>query len=360
MNKQFAQWYNKAHVEATNETLESRWRSVKEAAEAIEESDIFELSRIYHQISVKDDNFTDKFIEFFFNSDKTFPTDGENVIELQVLAGLTLHYYILGYEPEIATPSAFAITCPYLRSKRDSIIPELPEEAEKHLTERSLSFRNNLKIDKLPDPSRSISKFTADIKKSQSEAPDDTEGIVIKYLEKIASNLKTVTTRTNTLIDNQKLLREESDILWFTFGGYSNYHNQLFSEFEAFDAAIYCGAELADLVQYAPGPFAYQAFIEKILSATKSNNGSEQSINKYISNLDEPWKKKYHEKYSNNQVLDLCPVILCITKSAEKGLENTWPDAVKSIADIDSNEQLSPLNLSMQVYQEIMFLNLME
>src|SRR5258708_29840259 len=86
MHPLFGEWYRKAGIQPTNETLTSRWKGIETHTKKIESSKILDLARCFVRLPWKKAANQQEFIADFLASDAAFPVR-DNAVELEVLAG---------------------------------------------------------------------------------------------------------------------------------------------------------------------------------------------------------------------------------------------------------------------------------
>jgi hypothetical protein len=87
---------------------------------------------------------------------------------------------------------------------------------------------------------------------------------------------KQATAALLALKSQMELLREESQMLWWLFGGHSRSLERSFGSFAPLQAAIVSGVDLGELTDVSPlGPVAASAMLERVIALAKRPKGAQ-------------------------------------------------------------------------------------
>ena len=89
VHDQFGEWYRLAKLTPEHELLARRWGGVEAFVADADESDVFDLARLFNELPVKSESFLSGFRGAFQAADAAFPMK-DNDLELAVLAGACL------------------------------------------------------------------------------------------------------------------------------------------------------------------------------------------------------------------------------------------------------------------------------
>lgn len=357
MHKYFADWYRIAHLKPEGDLLGNRWKSIKNFGKSIDPLKAMDLVRLYIEKPLRNNDFLDEFRGFFKKTDPTFPMRG-NELELRVLAGSTLVWCLNNCTKKLAYAVAFAELCAECKGLRPPpIIPEIIELAEKHLHERSAELRTSIVAKNIKAPGLKIDEQLQTLEEAcQSGAVPSLGPPLKEILESLSDNIRNFGQNAavclNSLVGLLNFQQEETNILWWLFGGCSRDSNTKMSDLELATACLVAGKELSDLVIALPGPLSAKAFLDKILNSVGDGQKDSVNIKEAVNTADSLWKKHWLENKKIEDLKDLCPVHFAVEKSLEvDGAEEWLPLFEKSIG-FAATKDMTPLNLSLQVYQE--------
>lgn len=329
MHKYFPDWYRIAAPDPRPETLQSRWGSIEKIAAALDTATALEVVRVFLGLPTKDTAYTESFASLFREDDASFPLKN-NKVELQVLAGSTIAECLESYEPDVDTALTIALAveaATFSGRKITVIIPDIVTLAKEHLREESLSAREPAPI--------AMAKVRETI-----AAP--------------AENVKAVLPVLDALIDRNNILQEETNILWWVFGGYSEGLSKLFKEMDVAIAATAAPVELASLVKVLPGPLSTRAILSVLLRSVNKTRPA-TSIAEAIEAIARDWKEKQLAPTHIDGALDLCPVMYAMKKSLDTP-KKKWREAATKASQTLVEKKISPLEFAEQLFKENLLL----
>lgn len=317
---QFADLYFRVFAEAKNEQLEKRWQGIEEYC-GQEEVDIYNLVKMAYSLNATDE-FKNKFITIFQNIDISFQTSFAK--EQSFLASICLMK--LMKESDFSLEIALAVMC-LSKYNGEIFVPELEERAYKIFGETSAGIReqsakyrecSTVDSDKLIE---SLEELTA---LNQNHIVE-----LSNALKEIVKNIKIINQNQDQNRENINILQEDSDILSWITGSWSNeLEKQITNKILQKDIALILAKELADFVQVIPGPYAFEAFLKKMLDNCRKEE-KKYSLVTMVDSIDDEHKSSILSCYYLDDAKQENTPILFSIKCA---LDARQPDVWKSVA----------------------------
>ncbi|SFM24001.1 GTPase-associated system all-helical protein GASH [Pelosinus propionicus] len=350
MNKNFAEWYRKIDIEPNNAQLECRWKGIKEFISDCQPNDIFELVKLFYNLSTAK-KFCEDFADFFTKTDSAFQRNRQN--ELVVLAGVTL-MEIIDQESDLADLAMLATISMNFQNRRGAIA-DIYQQILQKFSENTASLREDI-----PDTSIGSSNIPSgkslllsissqnvawdeNIRKSLSDYVTSLNKFIVQFVQKHNENLNHINIYT-----------EDSRILWWMVGGWSNDFNLPFKDFSIADASIIAGKELADNINNLPGPYSSRPVLCKVLNSCKKTKDPQQNdfVN-LIDKLDKEWKKQTIEEYPCGSTREITPILTALSKSIEVDEVRGWISSYNKATSLEADKiKISPEELAYQTYLE--------
>lgn len=355
MHKFFADWYRLAKLQTTSEELGRRWQGIENLVKSADYRAGLELVRIFYGRPLKQSTSLDNVHNVFKEADQTFPIR-DNELELRVLVGAAI-VFLLEQEPHKKTDAvALATLCTYCQNLRSEILlPDVVEYAKDYVINEAVRVRA------LGTPR--MAKVTGDeIRTSVNELKAACTGTnlaniagsitppfeaiikVLNHLSKVANEGMKI------LTDNLKIQQEETDMLWWVFGEHSRDLNKRMSEVPFPSACLAAGKELADLTVLTPGPRTAVAILDKMLHTSFPRMKKTTTISEAVNALPKEWIELFVREGAYPEIDDLCPIRTGVNKLVEVG--DRWASAFERVTGLKADQQISPLGLSLQMYQE--------
>lgn len=345
MHKEFADWYRAVELEAKEDILQKRWTTIERIIEEIDDAKGLDLVRVFLGLKPRAEGFINWLVEAFKTDDATFPMKN-NAAELRVLAGTLC---IAGLEngdqsPELSEAIALAMVSSSPKAKREKMdLKDLITAAEEFLLRQSKNYRAAM------ESKRDGSLGTAIAALNKACTGNNTVQIIEKPL---AAFTEKVGKEFDALAEANDVLKEETNILWWLLGGFSDDMGKPFSAVDAACLTLVAAEELAQRVVVLPGPLASKAFLS---AAIRQASGSKEfSLADAIEKTPKTWRQGRFAT-DKEAVLDLCPVLSCIKKSLE-GNKSQWQAQAAKGARIPLKEKLNSLEIATQYYTENLFL----
>ncbi len=357
MHKSFADWYRITSIDFREELLKKRWVGIEKFVKSSGLQMALEVVRLFHTKPFKDNDFIDKYREAFKKADSTFPMR-DNDLELQVLAGASIVHH-LDTSHKYATEVALATVCAnYTRVASHVVFPEIINIARNYLSEQSINLRSRYKLSRVKiSKINNMDKLMKDLTKAcQANTLPNTAPPLKESFMKLNTAIKELVDSTNkTLIEvNEylKLQQEESNILWWLFGGYSNDLECRMADLKVATVCLVAGKELADLTVLVPGPVAVDAFLDKMIRTSIKVLPESIALKDAVNASPIEWRKKWINTKDFGIVEDMCPVHYAVKKSLETGGNSAWVISFEENMKTKADIPVYPLKLALQVYLE--------
>ncbi|PSH02618.1 MAG: hypothetical protein CXZ00_16510 [Acidobacteria bacterium] len=267
MNPSFGEWYRKANIQPRHEDLLARSQAIEVFTKNVDKNTIAELIRCFVGIPARDVTVIARFVEQLLATDTAFPTQN-NALELQVLCGAALAS-VLEHSSHVADTAALLLISAAAPSFRKApVVPDIVRNAQTYLMARSAAVR---KLDARPNVVgaehdqliEAVKAACATNQAVQLQQPLDT---MLKGLNDTLNKVASLAEQATRVLErSDNLLLEESNIVWWVFGGHSRDTGKRFSELPPGFAAVLAGKELADITRFIPGPIAAPAYLDKQL-----------------------------------------------------------------------------------------------
>lgn len=321
MRKQFAELYLRVCAESKTEQIEKRWQGIEEYCNK-DEIDIYNLVKMAYSLSPTDE-FKDEFITIFQNIDISFQVSF--VKEQELLASICLMK--LMEDSDLSLHIALAVIC-VSKYNINILVPELGVAAYRVFGEASAEIREK-SVDFKKCSNASSNKLIGSLKEL-TELEQTHIAELSNALTEIVKNINTIVQNQNQALGIINILQEDSDILSWITGSWSNELAKPITKGTLQkDIALLLAKELADFVKVLPGPYAFEAFLKKMLDNCKKDT-KEYSLVIMVDSIDDAHKSEILSCYQMDDVKQENTPILFSIKCA---LDAKQPDVWKSTAN---------------------------
>ncbi len=352
MDREFGDWYRAVGITPSEDQLKRRWQGIESVATSADHVAILDLVRLYYGLSPKQPEAIIRLREAFQQADASFPMQS-NDLEVQILAGAAAVATFSSGTASVADVAALGALCADYRGCRECERPKfLVDRARSHLLQRSASLRR-LGTD---DVSITVPKEIKDLAAKPTEGAAQPEPS--QAIRSLAVGVQTVTTSFFKVVEQLqlrvRLQREESEILWWIFGGYSRDLERPFAELEMPARCLVAAKELADLVDVLPGPVSAAAMLDRsIRGPTTEAQLPKVTLIQAISAVPVNWLSSWCQ--GNERIQrhgDLCPTLLAAQRAMEAPGTDVWITPVEKITGLSVRTEFIPVALAMQTYDE--------
>jgi hypothetical protein len=168
--------------------------------------------------------------------------------------------------------------------------------------------------------------------------------------EAIKSIATQVSNSLSPLVRQMRLMREETQILWWMFGKSSRTLNKPFRSFTAAQAAILAGLELGELTDVTPlGPVAAPAMLERVIQLAPAK-ATRTTIASAIDGFEADDLAKLRPP-AKDLLPTIYPLMTAITKATDIG-QGSWHGAFAKATGVDATTGISAIELASQIYAE--------
>lgn len=343
----FADRYAEAGLAPSGQLIAAREEPARRIASTITGSKILDLAAAYYGSADVDLAW---FRDEFAKEDASFSLVN-NEREARVLAAAILGGLISDENPK----AILSVIAGNIAGHRQ------PSEAQWLLPSAKAEFGQLAVIDRKPKKvdTKVTSTFTAKLAEEVSGLSESDWAALLVVLGKIRTESqnsnKTISNQSTTALSEinrqMQIMREESQILWWLFGGHSRSLERSFSAISLPQAAIVGAIDLGSLTTFSSfGPIAATAVLERVLSAAKKAKGQTQcELAAAIDGL-------AAEDVERLEVFAelpprLAPVTAAIHLSRTMGAGN-WHARFQERTGLSASMQFDPLALSEQLYRE--------
>jgi hypothetical protein len=361
MHKYFSEWYRIASLEPQGDLLAQRWESIENIGQSLDASKAKDLLRLFMAKPLTNSDFLNEYRMAFQKTDPAFPMR-ENELELRVLAGAAIAWCLENSPDKLGDALALGLLCTDCKGLLPPVpVPEIVALGKTHVCNRSAGLRALSALSGIQAPDVNIKKYLQAVEEACQTGKMPNLGAQLKIImEKVRDVISTFHRSTadclNNLVRVMRLQQEETNILWWLFGGCSRDLDDRISDFELPVSCLLAGKELADLVIELPGPFSAVAFLDKMLHSVGGEQTKSVTIQEAVNLSDRAWREKWLKDREIGDIGDLCPVHLAVQKSLEVDGSEEWLPVFEKSVGFRPGEAMPALDLSVQVYQESLFM----
>jgi hypothetical protein len=308
MNNYLSDWYRSAGVSPENIPLPKRWEGA--ASFDVDAGEISLLAQVFYQLNPSDPLFPERFRKAINKADQDFSMSG-NDRELIVLAGAALVDVIERGSRDIADLAALFLVCGAVQNVRTALaVPQIPEFAAKHLSQRSVERAT---------PEKGGKEETPEFQKLQLEFP---------------------------------IISEECNMLWWLISETSRDVNKRWNKMPLGMACVLTGKELADLTRVVPGPIAARAFLDRAVRSGRDKVADSISVADFVNDTDKTWRGSYFSKSLPVGLEGILPLTHAVVLSVQASDGKAWRPMFKAATGIAATAKSSPDAVAYQFYLE--------
>jgi hypothetical protein len=348
VHRNFADWYRAASLEPKADELQKRWQGIDAFAKGSSGADLPKLARLFYGLAPRDATFEERFRAPFKAADDAFAMEG-NAAELRVLAGATLvrHFDFGG---GWAAGAALGLAVPACVGLRLPPVGGMVELAAAELSRRSALLRRGTGR---PLPRLDVGQALQTVKTALqgNQVPNAAEPLT-GVLQQFAKAVGQLAEWAEQAEEEQRLRKEESDVLWWLAGAHSRDLGLPLSDLKSPSGCLVVAKELADLTGALPGPYAAEAFLDNALRLAHPDLKAPVSVADAVAACPPEWRAALAASDGLEEVLDLCPAHTAVRKCVESDGKKTWQTAFQAAAGFKATVKLKPLDLALQTYRE--------
>lgn len=358
MHANFPDWYRGIHPEAPSELLQNKWKPIELLRRRKDATAMLpDLVRLAFDRPRPADAPAAWFVEAIRKTDPDLSVD-DRARELSVLASaavvkliesldepsadqaafLVLAVSAMGYGAKPAVPDLvqLAENRIILRQRQRAVAVQLPAVKAAHVVPTvAPQLKNDANGNYLLGKADALNRLLAALGSVSEQSVFSTE---------------TLAAATQVMWMEILRLREETNVLWWVFGGLSRKINQPFRELTVSSAAIVSGVELAELIEGLPGPASAPQFLRHVAASAGSITDS-VVIRDVLAGLSpsvlEILGQPLSERFS-----DLLPVHTAARVFRMMEQQPGWEKLAKNQCGLDPQEPIPAGVLAEQVYRE--------
>jgi len=352
MHSDFANWYSTAVPRFDAARLESRWQAVETTAASASGNDPLDLARLFYSRPVSD-AFRERIRQAIRDFDVAYVTIKDDS-ELAILSGASL-VALLGRGGAEASKAALAVLTLDLRGQRSGQrLTDILDRCNEYLADEAVRLREV--FSEAPQlESESLSEAIESFKTKASTGDANT---AIPYLppifDQLLQSFRRITETATPAARLQTAYAEQSDILWWLFGERTSDLRRRFADMQTGEASLAAGFDLAELTKLIPGPQRAPAFLEKMLRSGARELAANTSVSKAVDGCTLKEKERWASQLRADSFADIWPTLYAIRKSVEAGGTGEWVAAYKTGTGLDPDAALQPVELALQVYNEVL------
>lgn len=346
MITQLPEWHRIAGVDESNlPILENRSEVITELVKSKNLFWIFNCVKLYLNKPNVSKEFINELINSFLKSEPVFPLT-KNHLLLRVLAGAIVYHSVENKKNMESTLIALSLQISLFGIKKENIInKDIIEYLIDYIFKEAIKVREeNIEL--------AILKIETDMNFTDNQ----NENLKLNF-SLIEKQLKSINKRINNFNSSIKRLKEESNIHWWLFRGFSNDFKMPVSKLNINSSPLIIGKELADLTTFLPGPTSSKEFLVKILRDNLKLKDEEISFKESINNLDLKWREDLRDNYNDIELDNIPPPILtAISNSLDSGKSNGWYSIFEKSTSIKATSKFNVFDLAYQMNLECLFI----
>lgn len=347
----FADWYSRAAIAVTAESLQARWQGLDTFAEEASASDALELTRLYFKLPLADPAFPTNFKTTIKDRDALFLMEG-NDNEVRVLAGAALVQLLEGDPSHLGDAAALAVQSANLQGlKAPATFHDVVPIAARYLSNSRANERNDL--GESVSPIGLPANWDEQLKNMKALCSGNSLPQMADSLNALLQSLtKSHRSALNSMVQldrRMRVYREEADIAWWILGEHSRTLSVSLKSLGG-AAPLVCGSELAELVEVMPGPATAPALLDRMLSLTGMGASKPVTIEQAVAATSPEWRAKYLETHKVKPLGELAPVSLAIHQFSES--EEAWRTVFMKRTGVSTDSSLRPAAIAEQTMVE--------
>lgn len=340
--QRFADWYLSADLELTEDSQNKRIESIEELMKINDKLFWLDIIRIYLGIEVNDQENFDKFIGEFKNKDSIFPVSGFNNLH-KTLAGILLCFRL--EKPQEINKS---ISLAYLNSRFFG------------------QFSSNLKIPVLAYCNASLKTWAIkerniDLSERRTEIVDFGERMEEDTYVVDLEDQTFVTNAIIALVDKNRSLLEETNILWWLFGETSIILSEDFKKVGLPKICPIVARELFDLITFSVHPVRARNIVNKALILANSGKALSKDFTVFqtINSLTIDERKIVLGNYKSDS--EFLPCLTALFKSLTFAEGADWTPALGGkLTGADFKKSMNLTSISYQILCELLLVKNLE
>ena len=366
----FAHWFkNAAEIGKTPaDGYEDRINAIMSLTEDIDPCEALNLVRIFCEVPNSGDGAIREFATHFKDIDG-FDIHDEPFV-FQILSAISLIQVLNTESATSADAVAVALATRTFQWHSTPLVAEsvsgdLKSMACRYLAEESRRMRQTGKLSNLEVPTQAIEINLTELKSQveQSATSPLTVSNAQSLLTSVNKSIQTLESRVSSLVQDAdatfkqlhrslKASREETNIVWWMVGGWSNDLNRPYTELTERQACLVAGKEIADLITLLPSSDSSKGFLHRILSATEQEGHNVPiSIQEAVMSAPQNWDLSWLKSSSESELMDFCPLHFGLLQNRQIA-DGGWIGSFEDHTGMKPTAQFLPTEISYQFCQE--------
>lgn len=355
----FADWYNQGlKKEASNEELTSRRTVLDKILGSSDPTFWLNALGVFLGLVKADDPIYKQLASEFKEQDDFFSLTNENLLRL--LIGCAIAEKIEENANYVSDLLALAIINTF--PEEQEILPAIVPLAHRFWINECESSRS-MEFSKNPEKIKSaIGKTPLPTMADHTGIPDFVKQLTTFIGVFNKDNISEITAingilEWNSMTEkNFKSLSEETNILWWIFGEYSNIFQKSFHTFSPQLLSVVSALELDQLTVSLPGAGKIDAIINKVLSILDKTSSQNNTLEEIVSSIKEHQEAiKANLPTMNPILIPFCPYTFGLTSYLEYS-EVEWKDVYFKKTKINCQSTTSLSRYASQLYRELMMI----
>lgn len=341
MSESIAKWFRSANIIVLEGVVEKREKGIENFFDnGYDDDDILELVKLFFRKECTK-AFLENFVEKFAQEDSTFADDQKK--EIHVLSGILLSRMCESKSvDDIFSIAVYAKSYAFLGNK--PIIGDIYLQIVAACEKAAAENREDIKFDY-----KGIASLPKEVSFSINEGENfeinDGDAKKLSLMIKKINELCTFINKNyRDLADKNKILYENTEILWWLLAGYSQDVGKTYAELPLQQAALLVGKDLAEIVENKPGLY----FVENLLCKVLDRNKDEKAL--FASYIDSCSDDIIEKMFVQSESSINTPILFALNKKKEVG-EGSWYKVFeKNFGKTDI--EYSGMELAYQMYLE--------
>lgn len=357
MDARFPNWLRSTDLEVTSDIAEKRWKTIERLAKRADRTQVMDFINVFFGNKGASATTRSAIVSAAQKDDAAFG-DGRNDHEVRVLAGaISLHVA----SRNIGDLEALALLG-FEANSFQGVLTEVPSvellnDAISQLAEKRTKARAAYNQTQSGAPFDQIS-VPDDLAQARDQGqPAEYCKQLDNFLQNVVKEVNKERKRNNAVSAALALQREELEMLWWIYTGYSDVVDGVLAELELAERALVVGVELAARTIVPPGPLA-----AKTLAAFQMGAGYSSDAEVTLSGLYGALNSQlvaHVAEYPGGEIPGCC-LLSCLAKLVHEYPEvDIESDAFGQSIGLSGAYGVGYLQAAMQVYDEILIRRVM-
>lgn len=359
MQHEFPDWLRVANIDIDAEYVKKRWTGTDACLKSASTDLVLDLVRLALGVPAAVEANIDRFRACFRKADRAFPSRN-NDAEMGALACAALLTAMADGGDDVIDTAALGVVSGDCRGLgAPPPVPALVERAAAYLAQRAVEVRTRTRATLPGFPADKLNALLepARAKADQDDFQPSVDAIVatIENLYLALNDAMGSFQQTIAAIESRQAAQdEEANIAWWVVGGWSRDQRVPMAELAPPQACLVAAKELADLTVLLPGPVAAEAYLSRMLPPAATAPSLRATIHEAVNAIPRDWRTSCVGHEGTNVLVGIAPVLLAIRASLTTDGSDDWLPMYKKTSRIDPDTPMEPLDLAMQMYQELL------